>query len=136
MSPTIVSRDGRPWFALGTPGGKRIFASVTQAILNVVDHGMGLQAAVEAPRVWSEGAEVLVEDGFADLPALVAGLERLGHPVEVVPKIPGGMNAALVDDGGLLHGAADWRADGAPAGLAGGPARLTDKADDLGERSS
>jgi gamma-glutamyltranspeptidase / glutathione hydrolase len=136
MSPTIVSRDGRPWFALGTPGGKRIFASVTQAILNVVDHGMGLQEAVEAPRVWSEGAEVLVEDGFADLPALAAALERLGHPVEVVQKIPGGMNAILVDDAGLLHGAADWRADGVPAGLSGGPARLTDKAHDLGEAAS
>jgi len=134
MSPTIVSRDGRPWFALGTPGGKRIFASVTQAILNVVDHGMGLQEAVEAPRVWTEGAEVQVEDGVADRAAFVGGLEALGHPVEVIQKVPGGMNAVLVDADGLLHGAADWRADGAPVGISGGPARLTDRAHDLGER--
>ena len=54
MSPTIVFRDGAPWFALGTPGGSRISSAVLQAILNVVDHGMSLQEAVEAPRVWTQ----------------------------------------------------------------------------------
>jgi gamma-glutamyltranspeptidase/glutathione hydrolase len=134
MSPTIVQRDGRPWFALGTPGGTRIFAAVTQAIINVVDHGMTLQAAVEAPRVWTMGAGVLVEDGFPNLGELVSGLERLGHSVEVVPKVAGGMNGVLIDDAGLLHGAACWRADGSPAGLSGGPARLKGEALPLGER--
>lgn len=134
MSPTVVSRDGRPWFALGTPGGNRIFAAVTQAILNVIDHGMSLQEAVEAPRVWTLGAQVLVEDTFADLATLVAGLERLGHVVEVVPKVAGGMNGVLIDDDGLLHGAACWRADGSPAGLSGGLARMSGEALPLGPR--
>ncbi len=125
MSPTIVERDGRPWFALGTPGGNRIFAAVTQAILNVIDHGMTLQQAVEAPRVWTMGmgSPVLVEDTFPNLAELVTGLERLGHRVEVVDKVAGGMNGVLVDDDGLRHGAACWRADGSPAGLSGGEAR-------------
>jgi gamma-glutamyltranspeptidase/glutathione hydrolase len=134
MSPTIVQRDGRPWFALGTPGGTRIFAAVTQAIMNVVDHGMTLQEAVEAPRVWTMGAAVLVEDGFPNLSELVSGLERLGHTVEAVPKVAGGMNGVLIDDAGLLHGAACWRADGAPAGFSGGPARLRGEALPLGGR--
>ena len=134
MSPTVVSRDGRPWFALGTPGGNRIFAAVTQAIVNVVEHGMSLQEAVEAPRVWTLGAQVLVEDTFADLAALVTGLERVGHDVEVVPKVAGGMNGVLVDDDGLLHGAACWRADGSPAGLSGGLARPSGEALPLGPR--
>jgi gamma-glutamyltranspeptidase/glutathione hydrolase len=135
MSPTIVQRDGRPWFALGTPGGSRIFAAVTQAIINVIDHGMTLQEAVEAPRVWTMGATVLVEDGFPNLAELVAGLARRGHTVEVVPKVAGGMNGVLIDEAGLLHGAACWRADGAPVGLSGGPARLAGETLPLGARS-
>ncbi len=134
MTPTIVERDGRPWFALGTPGGNRIFAAVTQAILNVIDHGMSLQQAVEAPRVWTMGmgSPVLVEDTFPNLPELVAGLQRLGHRVEVVDKVAGGMNGVLIDDDDLRHGAACWRADGAPAGLSGGPARLASTTLDRG----
>ncbi len=134
MSPTIVERDGRPWFALGTPGGNRIFAAVTQAILNVVDHGMSLQQAVEAPRVWTMGmgSPVLVENSFPNLADLVSGLERLGHRVEVVDKVAGGMNGVLIDDDDLRHGAACWRADGAPAGLSGGDARLASTTLDRG----
>jgi gamma-glutamyltranspeptidase/glutathione hydrolase len=123
MSPTIVLKDGAPLMALGTPGGKRIFAAVTQAILNVIDHGMTLQEAVEAPRVWTQGAALELEEVFPDLPALQAALQALGHQTEVVPKVAGGMNGVLVDERGLLHGAACWRADGVPIGISGGPAR-------------
>jgi gamma-glutamyltranspeptidase/glutathione hydrolase len=123
MSPTIVLRDGGPLMALGTPGGKRIFAAVAQAILNVIDHGMTLQEAVEAPRAWTQGAELELEETFPDLPALQAALAGLGHQTAVVPKVAGGMNGVLVDERGLLHGAACWRADGVPIGISGGPAR-------------
>ncbi len=123
MSPTIVLRDGAPFMALGTPGGKRIFAAVAQAILNVIDHGMTLQEAVEAPRVWTQGVTLEVEGGFPDLDGLLAGLRGLGHRVETVPKVAGGMNGVLVDPAGLLHGAACWRADGVPIGISGGEAR-------------
>ncbi len=128
MSPTLVLRDSQPWLAIGTPGGIRIFPSVMQAIVNLIDHGMTPQEAVEAPRVWTKGLAVEVEDTFDDLPALVAGLERRGHRVEVVPKIAGGMGAIRVDSlTGLMEGATCWRADGAPAGLSGGPARPVDE---------
>ncbi|MBA2241114.1 MAG: gamma-glutamyltransferase, partial [Solirubrobacterales bacterium] len=123
MSPTIVLRDGRPFMALGTPGGKRIFGAVAQAILNVVDHGMTLQEAVEAPRVWTQGASLELEAIFPDVASLKTRLEALGHQVEIVEKVAGGMNGVLVDAEGLLHGAACWRADGVPIGISGGPAR-------------
>jgi gamma-glutamyltranspeptidase/glutathione hydrolase len=123
MSPTIVLRDGRPFLALGTPGGKRIFAAVTQAILNVIDHGMTLQEAVEAPRAWTQGTELELEDAFPDLASLQAALAARGHRPVAVEKVAGGMNGVLVDEDGLLHGAACWRADGVPLGLSGGPAR-------------
>ncbi|MGI8478060.1 MAG: gamma-glutamyltransferase [Thermomicrobiales bacterium] len=128
MSPTLLLKEGRPWLAIGTPGGHRIFAAVMQGIVNLIDHGMGVQEAVEAPRVWTMGPVLELEDAFDDLAALVAGLERRGHRVQVVPKIAGGMSAIQVDaESGLLHGASCWRADGAPIGLSGGPARLVDE---------
>jgi len=122
MSPTIVMKDGRPFMALGTPGGTRIFGSVLQAIVNVIDHGMALQEAVEAPRAWTQGDTLSVEEGIA--PAVREGLAAMGHRVEAVPKVAGGMNGVMFDQAtGLIHGAACWRADGSPAGISGGPAR-------------
>jgi gamma-glutamyltranspeptidase/glutathione hydrolase len=123
MSPTLVLKDGAPLMALGTPGGRRIFGSVMQGIVNVLDHGMTLQEAVEAPRIWTEGPTLEVEDRFPDLAALVGALEAMGHRVQVVPKVAGGMNGVLRDEAtGMLRGAACWRADGTPVGISGGPA--------------
>jgi gamma-glutamyltranspeptidase/glutathione hydrolase len=122
MSPTILLRDGQPWLALGTPGGVRIFGAVLQAIVNVVDHGMTPQEAVDAPRMWTDGGALEVEEG---VPAAVRErLAGLGHEVRVVARIAGGMNGVLRDPaGGLLRGAACWRADGTTAGLSGGYTR-------------
>jgi gamma-glutamyltranspeptidase/glutathione hydrolase len=121
MSPTIVSRDGKPFLGIGTPGGVRIFGSVMQAIMNVIDHGMTLQEAVEAPRLWTQGQDVELEQGFGQGPTI--GMSGLGHPVVRVANVAGGMNGILIDhERGLMTGAACWRADGVPAGLSGGPA--------------
>ena len=56
MSPMMALRDGRVVYALGLPGGRKIFPSALQALINLIDHGMTLQEAVEAPRIWTEGA--------------------------------------------------------------------------------
>lgn len=123
MSPTIVLRDNQPFMTLGTPGALRIFGSVFQAIVNVIDHGMTLQQAVEAPRAWDRGTGLELETGFEDLAALRANLEGRGHSVVPVYKVAGGMNGISYDaETGLMHGAACWRADGAPAGYSGGDA--------------
>jgi len=122
MSPIIMFRGRRPFMALGAPGGTRIFAAVLQAIVNVIDHGMTLQEAVEAPRVWTQGQALEVEAGIA--PAVRHELTVRGHDLQVVPKIAGGMNGIMFDyAAGHIYGAACWRADGTPAGLSGGPAR-------------
>ena len=55
MAPMIALRDGKPLYALGLPGGLRIFPSAMQALINLLDHGMSLQEAVEAPRLWTAG---------------------------------------------------------------------------------
>jgi gamma-glutamyltranspeptidase/glutathione hydrolase len=121
MSPLILRREGKPWVALGLPGGLRIFASTFQAVMNLVDHGMSLQEAVEAPRLWTMGAAVEAERGFGE--EVRAALGAMGHEVVPVPHVAGGMNAIRFHDDGTLEGAACWRADGTPVGLAGGPAR-------------
>ncbi|MGE3538710.1 MAG: gamma-glutamyltransferase [Candidatus Tectimicrobiota bacterium] len=122
MAPTIVFRGRRPLLALGAPGGARIFPTVLQGIVNVIDHGMTLQEAVEAPRIWTQGQALEVEAGMA--PSVRHELMVRGHDLQVVAKIAGGMNGIMFDyANGLIHGAACWRADGAPAGLSGGPAR-------------
>ena len=122
MSPTVVLRDGKPFMALGTPGGMRIFPAVLQAIVNVIDFGMTLQEAVEAPRVWTQGQALQVEQGIAE--ETRRQLRDMGHELEVVARVAGGMNGVLFDHTrGLIHGAACWHADGTPIGISGGPAK-------------
>ena len=121
MAPTIVLRDGRPRYVLGLPGGLRIFGSVMQALVNLIDHRMTLQQAVEAPRLWTQGQELEVE---ADFPAAARdALRALGHRLAVVPHVAGGMNGIELHDDGTMTGAACWRADGTAVGLGGGLAR-------------
>ena len=51
MSPTMVMRDGKPVMVTGSDGGPRIITVVLEAILNVIDHGMTIQEAIDAPRI-------------------------------------------------------------------------------------
>ncbi|MEM7326881.1 MAG: gamma-glutamyltransferase, partial [Actinomycetota bacterium] len=121
MAPMLVTRDGRIRYALGLPGALRIFPAAFQAISNLIDHGMTLQEAVEAPRVWTEGGVVELEEAFPD--AVESGLVDRGHTVQRVPRVAGGMNAIAFEEDGSLTGAACWRADGTPVAIAGGLAR-------------
>jgi gamma-glutamyltranspeptidase / glutathione hydrolase len=133
MSPTLVMKDGEPYLAIGTPGGVRIFGSVMQAIINLIDHGMTLQQAVEAPRVWDRGPVLEIEQGFPNVSELKAQLESLGHTVETPLKVAGGMNGIRRDpETGMLHGAACWRADGVPMGFSGGDAIVDEETFEAG----
>ena len=121
MAPTIILRDGKPAWALGLPGGVRIFTSVFQAVVNLIDHRMSLQEALEAPRIWSQGQELEMEQ---DIPAAVRdAVAARGHRVVPFPAVAGGMNAVAFAADGTLEGAACWRADGTPIGVSGGLAR-------------
>ena len=121
MSPMMAMKDGKVRYALGLPGGRKIFPSALQALVNLIDHGMELQEAVEAPRVWTEGPVLEVEHG---IPAPVReGLEARGHTLKIMPTVAGGMNAIEFHDDGGMTGAACWRADGAAAAMGGGLAR-------------
>jgi gamma-glutamyltranspeptidase/glutathione hydrolase len=121
MSPVMALRDGRVVYALGLPGGRKIFSSVLQTLLNLIDHGMSLQEAVEAPRVWTEGPVLEVEHSIKQ--DVRDSLAARGHKVQVMPTVAGGMNAIQFDDDGDMTGAACWRADGVPLASGGGLAR-------------
>ena len=121
MAPMIVMKEGLPEFALGLPGGVRIFTSVLQAIVNLIDHRMSAQEAVEAPRIWTQGQDVEIE---VEVPNSVrSAVAAKGHRVTPVNAIGGGMNIVRFEPGGIISGAACWRADGHAVGIGGGHAR-------------
>jgi gamma-glutamyltranspeptidase/glutathione hydrolase len=127
MSPTIVLREGEPLLAIGLPGGLKIFGAVMQGLLNVLVHGMTLQQAVEAPRLFDRGPELELERGFPDFDALAAEMTRRGHRVTPLFKVAGGMNGLMRHaESGLIEGSACWRADGAAIGVSGGDALVDD----------
>ena len=121
MAPMMVVEGGRVRLALGLPGGLRIFPSALQSIVNFIDHRMSVQEAVEAPRIWTEGGALELEPAYAE--ATAAALEQRGHRIQPMKHIAGGMNAIAFEDDGAMIGAACWRADGTPVGIAGGLAR-------------
>jgi gamma-glutamyltranspeptidase / glutathione hydrolase len=88
MAPTIVLRHGRPFLAVGSPGGASIITTVLQVLLNRLDFGMTLPQAIAAPRASQRnGATTQAEPGFLALPA-APGLRALGQAFAVVDTSP------------------------------------------------
>ena len=109
MTPTIVLKDGRLFMTAGAPGGSRISTAVLQVILNVVDFGMNVQDAVDAPRVhhqWQPD-KLFLERGIS--PDSVALLKSRGYDVDYSAGVVLAQVAAIVSDGGWLQGASDGR---------------------------
>jgi gamma-glutamyltranspeptidase/glutathione hydrolase len=83
MTPTIITRDGRPVLILGTPGGSRIITTVLQTILNVVDFQMNIQEAVDAPRIHNQWLPDMTNiERYALSPDTRRVLESMGHRFE------------------------------------------------------
>ncbi len=116
MTPTIVTRNGKLFMVLGTPGGSTIITSVFQVLLNVIDHGMGMQQAVNAPRFHHQWLpDVVFEERGAIPRSDSLALTRMGHRITVRPPI-GRVDAVLVLPDGRLEGGADPRGDDEAAG--------------------
>jgi gamma-glutamyltranspeptidase/glutathione hydrolase len=122
MSPVMILENGQVKYALGLPGGLTIFGNATQAIVNLIDHGMSLQEAVEAPRIWTQGNALEVENVIPE--RIQAELRSRGHDIVAKRAIGGGLNGIAIRGDGTIEGAACWRADGTPIGVAGGWAHL------------
>jgi gamma-glutamyltranspeptidase/glutathione hydrolase len=101
---------------VGTPGGSTIITSVYQTILNVVDHGMNMQEAVNAKRVHHQWyPDVIIQESGALDPSTEEILKDMGHEIRERSAI-GRVDAILVHPDGTLEGAADPRGDDSAMG--------------------
>jgi gamma-glutamyltranspeptidase / glutathione hydrolase len=111
MSPTLVFKDGKLVMATGSPGGSTIISTVLQIILDVVDHGLNVAEAENAPRahdqLWPD--ELRIERGMS--PDTIRLLEAMGHKV-VVRDAMGSANTIVRTPDGELEGASDLRQRG------------------------
>lgn len=120
MTPTIVLRkDGSLWFAVGARGGPRILTSVTQIVINVIDHEMNIQQAIDAPRVhhqWLPDEIAFEQYGLsADTRR---NLERIGHKfAEKSGNIASATGIMIEEKTGVRLGAIDSRSDGEAIGF-------------------
>lgn len=120
MSPIIAVKDGKPWFAVGSPGGPRIINTVMQFVLNVVDFEMNPDQAIEAARFHHQWMpDEIYWEPFGINPDTRAKLEAMGHKFREKPESIGigEATAVMIDLGsGLRLGGADSRRDGAAVG--------------------
>lgn len=124
MTPTMLFRGDEPFAAYGSPGGARIINTVLGITLNLIDHQMSIQQAIDAPRisVTNPAGRVDLEPHFPQ--AAADGLAALGHPLN--PRLViGSVQAVVIDlQTGKQYGGADSRREGTVIGLPRrGPAR-------------
>lgn len=111
MAPIVVLRDGRPFLSVGAAGGRKIVQAVAQILTNLIDHGMGIQDAIAAPRIDCSGPLVLVDSRYP--PSVSDKLAALGHRVRVLEESFHAYHFAtplgiMIDpETGRLHGGVD-----------------------------
>ncbi len=117
MTPTIVTKDGRNFMVIGTPGGPTIITTVLQCILNVIDHDMTIEQALTAGRFHHQWLPDEIEceaSAFSD--TVAEELKTRGHTLKAVKKIGNAQGIIIDPKTGLLTGAADPRSRGAALG--------------------
>jgi len=113
--PGMAMRGGRCVMPFGVMGSHYQPMGHAQLVVNMTDYGMDVQQAIDAPRVFFDGAQTLVERGVSA--AAVDGLRARGHDVAVAPLPWGGGQAIAIDwDRGVLIGGSDPRKDGCALG--------------------
>ena len=109
-APTLIFDEGKPFMALGSPGGRKQQGAIIQTIVHVIDHKMAIQDAISAPRIHCEKNNLWMESRIPK--STRKSLSRMGHKVIEMEKATmffGGLNAVKVSQTGKLHGGADIR---------------------------
>jgi gamma-glutamyltranspeptidase/glutathione hydrolase len=117
MTPTILEKDGKLLMVVGTPGGSTIITAVFQTILNVLEHGMTMQQAVNALKFhhqWLPDQTTFEQHAFS--PATIRFLQDRGQNLEELHGTIGRMDAILIREDGQLEGGSDPRGDDTSAG--------------------
>ncbi|MBT4141366.1 MAG: gamma-glutamyltransferase [Candidatus Latescibacteria bacterium] len=116
MSPTLVLKNGKPILITGSPGGSRIITTTLQIILNVIDHGMNIQEAVNAPRMHHQWLpdELRVEEGLSS--DTIRLLKKMGHTLSMKPTMGAAESIFIDPNMGIYYGAADPRREGLAIG--------------------
>ncbi|TAG22103.1 MAG: gamma-glutamyltransferase [Cytophagia bacterium] len=117
MTPTIIEQNGKLHSVVGTPGGSTIITSVFQTVLNVLEHGMSLQQAVNALKFhhqWLPDKTVFETNGFSE--NTIKKLQSRGYILEVQKNTIGRMDCILVQPDGTLEGGSDPRGDDTSVG--------------------
>jgi gamma-glutamyltranspeptidase/glutathione hydrolase len=113
--PALAMKSGRCDMSFGVMGAHFQPMGHAQMVLNLIDYGMDVQEAIDAPRAFFEGETTLVERGMPA--ATVAGLRERGHQAEIAPSPWGGAQAIRIDwERGVLVGGSDPRKDGCALG--------------------
>lgn len=123
MGPLILFKEDKPYLVLGSPGGTRIFPSLTQIILNIIEFGMSLDEAIEVPRFFTYSVQGKPKNLHLEsrIPSsIIQALESMGHkPIvrQAFDKYFGGAQGILISqEEKILFGGADSRRDGFGAG--------------------
>jgi gamma-glutamyltranspeptidase/glutathione hydrolase len=116
MVPTIVLKNGKPFLALGAPGGSRIITAVLQVMVNVIDFGMSVQDAIDFPRVHHQGTpdRLDIERGIS--PDTITLLKKAGYHIEEAKPVVIARVEGILIDGGWLQGGHDERGAGKAVG--------------------
>lgn len=112
MTPTIVTKNGKFFMAVGAPGGSRIISAVLQVILNVIDFGMNAQDAVDAPRFHHQWMPDRLEFEKGISPDTLSLLAAKGHKIESSKPVVLARVEAILRSGEWLQGGSDGRAAG------------------------
>lgn len=118
MTPTIVLRkDGTVWFALGARGGPRIITAVLQSVINVIDHDMNIQQAIDAPRVHHQWfPDEIMYEPYGMSPDTLKILSGYGHKFTERPGYIASATGIMIGTDGVRFGAIDSRSDGEAIG--------------------
>lgn len=114
MSPTIVMKEGKPYMAIGSPGGSRIIGYVAKALIAHIDWGMDVQAAVSLPNLVNRFGKYDIEINTPDTETFASQLTDMGFEANL-REMTSGLHAILITDEGL-EGGADPRREGQPIG--------------------
>ncbi|MBD8525793.1 gamma-glutamyltransferase [Pseudoxanthomonas sp. CAU 1598] len=126
--PAFITKDGKPWVSFGLMGGAMQPQGHVQIVMNLVDFGMNLQEAGDAPRIHHDGSTEpagqlaeMQDGGVLNLETgfgweVIRDLQRRGHNIEFADGVFGGYQAIMRGDNGVYYGASESRKDGQAAG--------------------